>query len=898
MLALALTLACVPAQEQAPPVVAGGDHGTQLRRLSAPEPEQREDARRRLWRLPIDTATAEVLLGKVTANDAGATDAAALLAFAPGTHAALRARIDLAIAAPSLIHAALPALTVPDLWSVARRPPAPVAEAAVVELAARGRLTDPDVVGLLASDAPAVAVAMAASILAEEHAQLPADLWRDLVAAPDAAERLLRALADRPRLDHVPHLERLLEAEATPPGVRLLALAALPRARQTFAHARLVLSVLDREAIGHLPDFAASRLSSRVADGLVAGVHAAALDGKALTAMLPLLQNVSHVGEQHLVGLASAEVAADSEAICAWLEARRSPALGARVRAALDGEIPLDVWWLRRAGPHLQDPVRRARVLTELGAGGDRAAIAFEALLDAECFEPAMAAYALAHQDDRHRALRDVLRLPRRVLPVEFVRGLLTHEDPTIQMVAVNALPVDAIDEGTEAAVVACFRAATDDRVLGACARVLIAFGAQAEASAAFHRALGAGFGEAAVEWVTERPRAFSLALLRAEREVRTERRLLDDLDIGMARLGDRDRALDLLQRLTDLEPRLRKRAIAAVRGHVQDDAVALALRTLVETSDLDSTLREAMVDALLPRAAQEVTWLRARFEKEEDYDVRLAALRGLLATGVGEAMVRELTADFGRRSLREADEDLLQEVLGAAPLPLPAAVAEIGLRAVLVAPLGNPVSEAGHTLADTGTAAHYPFVLPLTDLIRRGPTAAQGDAVRSVVAEARDTRNAHALSRRRLGYLLSELALAAEPLTLGGDALARAIVAAPDRDETWLGPAHVLLGQRAEADGDLAAAAAAYRTAHLHCVRHPLPNVIRRRFVGDPDPARGVVPLAALAARADLLLARQARAAGDLATARAHLAAAAIAADGDDAATAEVAALQAEVGR
>jgi hypothetical protein len=370
-----------------------------------------------------------------------------------------------------------------------------------------------------------------------------------------------------------------------------------------------------------------------------------------------------------------------------------------------------------------------------------------------------------------------------------------------------------------------------------------------------------------------------------------------DELDIGLARLGDRDRLREVLARFADLEPRLHKRAIAAARDRL-DDGLAAAVRGLAEDRRLDGMVREALVDLLAPRAAAEAAWLRAQYDSDDEYEVRLAALRGLLRTPQGEAMVRDLAGELGRRSLREGDEDLLHEVLGAAPLPLPAAIAELGFRALLVAPLGNPVAEAERTLSEVGAAGDYPLVLPLCDLLRRGPDPVHAAALASVAPEAAASRFAHALSRRRLGHLLAHLALADDPLALGGEHVARLVVAAPDVDAAWLGPAHLLLGRRAEADGAWTAAAEAYRRAAIHFVRHPLPGILRRRFLADPDPARGSLPLAGLAARPELLLARQAHATGDGAAARAHLARAARLGDGDDETVAAIAALRTEVDR
>lgn len=873
------------------------DVATQLRRLSAVEAPQREDARRRLAGLARADLPADALLALVRAGEVAAVPAAQLLALRPDLHAALRRQLDLTRAEPALLAAALPALETAQVWQVlsAALPPEPaLAELALAELFRRDALDAPDLMAVLRQEDPPGPAAVAAELLA--HAPLPSAAVLDALAAlPAARQRLLRALADHPRHDYAdwlrPWVERADDATTT-----LYAIAALPPDAQSQAHARLVLRLFDAETQPFLYDLAAARFSAKIADGLVSGAHAAVLAGRSIDDLLPLFTNVSPAGEAHLLGLAMTLPADGCEAVCRWLDLRDSAALAQRVAAALDGEIGLDDQWLRRAGPLLTTDARVARVADLLADGEPRSVEAFAALIEANRYDPRMLALIEGGGEAVQRA-RDLLRLPRAVLPVSVARSLLQHADPSVRLAAVHDLAVPELDPDSEARLARLLAEDDDDRVRAACARALTAFAGDARAAAAFAAAFGSAYGDEAVEWLLLRPRPFGLAMLQAARQARTSPRQLDELDTGLVRLGDHRPLPGLLARVHDLPLRLIRRLVP-VLSTIDDAALVQRVRTAATDVELDEARREPLIAALAARPDRDVAFLRQVFEREEDDGLRSAALRGLLGTPAGDAMLAEAAAKIGVQALQRRDEDLAFVVLGAAPLPLSAAVVEFAARLVLVAPLASPVAEAALTLSDGGVGADYPLVQPLVELIRRDPRGVHGEVIAKVVGEARMHANAHALSRRRLGHLLGYLTLGGAAFQSAAPALARAIVAAPDTDATWLGPAWLVVARDAEGRGDLAAAAAAFASAHRHFLLDPGPSMQRRRFLAEPDPPHGLVPLAALAARPCILRARVALAAADVDAARRELAAARTLASCDQATLDQIAGLAAEMER
>ncbi|MEZ5964730.1 MAG: hypothetical protein R3F56_12860 [Planctomycetota bacterium] len=888
-LAALLSLAAVRAPAQ--------DVATHLRRLDAVEAPQREDARRRLAVLSAAELPVEALLERTRAGGEGAAAAADVLARHADLHEALRRQVDIDRADHGLLIAALPALRPDQLWQVVlghRVTDPHLAEQALGELWQRRALDAPDVVTVLGQEQPPGPGVRAADLLA--HAALPAAATLAAIAAePVARQRLLRALVDHPRPDYVDWLQHWIDdpADAT---TSLFAIAALPPDAQTPAHARLVLRLFDAQTPPFLTDLAAARFSTRVADGLVSAAHAALLDGKRIGDLLPLFLNVSTGGEEHLLGLAGTVPPADREAVCRWLELRDSPALARRVAAALDGEIALEDVWLQRAGPQLTNPARVARVVQVLEEPEPRCIAAFEVLVEAGRYDPRMLRLIEGDDASIERA-RHLLRLPRDVLPNTVVHGLLRHRDGSVRLAAVHALAVPHPRDEDQAALAALLAEDADDGVRAACARALTAFGDDGRAQAAFAVAFGSAFGEEAVEWLLQRPRPFGRSLLAGVRAERSSRRQLDDLETGMVRLGDHALLPALLARVGELPPRLVRR-LQPVLAAIDDRAVVGVLAAAAVDPELSVALREPLVAALAARADTDTELLRRIFVREDDDGIRAAALQGLLGTEVGRAMLAELGAKIGTRSLQRSDEDLAFEVLGAARLPLASDVVALAARLVLVAPLASPVAEADRTLSDAGVVADYPLVQPLGELIRRAPRREHGEAIAAAVAAAVAHPEAHALSRRRLGHLLSFLAWSPEAYDAAAPALARAMVAAPDTDISWLGPAWLEVARDAEANDRLAAAASAYEAALGPFLRDPRPAVQRRRFLPDPDPARGRVPLAAVAARPSLLRARLALARGDLAAARRELDAARPLATCDRATLTEIAALADEIAR
>ncbi len=876
-----------------------------VQRLAAQEPEQREDARRRLALVPRAELPVDALVQHVTSNGVAAAPAVAILALHADLHAAVRRQIDVPRASATLLDAALPLLSVGDLWQIAmsaRRSNGRLAERALAELAQRGELLVGSIAELLADGDASGPAAFAAELIA--HGELPPPLVLAAIAADATArQRVLRALADHPREDFVPWFLPWLEGDDA--TATLLALAALPPSQQTAAHARLALRLLSAETAPFLPDLAASRFSPKIADGLVAAAHGALIAGHKITDLLPMLRSVSTAGEAHLLGLAMTLGTDDREEVLRWLDTRDSALLKERVGAALDSAAPLDECFLRRAGPHLTSAARVARVVSELKISElkisdlkndePRRGAAFTALIEADRFDVEMLRMARQEPEPEVARTRELLRLSRGVLPIDTAREFLAHRDASVRLSAVHYLAIPGMEEATEIAFAALLGSDDDDRVRAACARALSALGTDARAEAAFAFAFGSAYGDEAVEWLIERPRPFGLALLRTVRAGERTPREIDELDTGRVRLGDAAPLAGLIDRIATLPTRLVKRMGPALRG--LDDAQLVAkVRAAAANADVIESVREPLIEALAAQPLRHVEFLQQTYQREEDDGIRLAALHGLLQTPAGATLLADLNAAIGQRPLRASDEDMAFEVLGAATMPLTLTVVEFAARLVLLAPLANPVAEAELAISDRSEGTDYPLVQPLCELIRRDPQREHGEVIARVLAEARAHRNAHALSRRRLGHLLGYLTLAEPTFLAVAPALARAIVEAPDRDARWLGPAWGLIARDTEAKGDLEAAAAAYARARDGFLHRPPPTVQRRRFVLDPDPARGIVPMGELAARSHLLRARLLLTQGDRDAARAALAVARSRASADALTLAEVAALATQV--
>ena len=129
-----------------------------------------------------------------------------------------------------------------------------------------------------------------------------------------------------------------------------------------------------------------------------------------------------------------------------------------------------------------------------------------------------------------------------------------------------------------------------------------------------------------------------------------------------------------------------------------------------------------------------------------------------------------------------------------------------------------------------------------------------------------------HALSGRRLGHALCEIARFPQVRRAVGPILARLILAAFDDPARFSGVAHLILAEDAEDREAWAEAAEHFAAAAPALLRDPLPPLLHRALLGDQSLVDGVLPESALSARPHICRARVAIAAGQHAEARAEL--------------------------
>lgn len=298
-----------------------------------------------------------------------------------------------------------------DLESVARSAVEPPSRriGALSSLQGMAQL-DAGVVAEALSDGDEHVAAAAAAILRHEWGDWPSEVVDAVSASRQAAVAVLRelALAPRPGLDAL--VVRL--AQHSDPDVRALALAArlAPPVRE---EAEWLLGRCagsdDRTA-----SLAIQRIASADADQLVGALHALLLGGAPVERIGAFLDRMSQKGVDQLLGVASGLDASAASPLFDYLAQRRSSALGERIRAMVDGEIPMDPCLLRRAGAMLDTPERRARVYSCFEAatsapadeGARRLALAaFEAAIDGKRMDAAVVAFAKAGGGQRLQML-------------------------------------------------------------------------------------------------------------------------------------------------------------------------------------------------------------------------------------------------------------------------------------------------------------------------------------------------------------------------------------------------------------------------------------------------------------------------------------------------------------
>jgi hypothetical protein len=278
-----------------------------------------------------------------------------------------------------------------------------------------------------------------------------------------------------------------------------------------------------------------------------------------------------------------------------------------------------------------------------------------------------------------------------------------------------------------------------------------------------------------------------------------------------------------------------------------------------------DAALREGKTDAGVRRIL--TSWLArrpdlasgdllARLHREDpDGEVRYEALRGLLRRPAQAAAFRERVEAAIPGGLDVDQRELAFEVLGAMERPLGPEAVRFLARLLLVAPLAHPDREIAAALGIEPVSDHA-LLHTAWQLIGRDVPPSLGEALASALAEARQNERAFAVHRARLGGLLALLAQDPKTRAAAG-AVAEAILEAPDLDPSFVGPAAVLLAERAEAASDFRRAARLWGQATLAILTAPPPPLMLRAVIGDAWRADGQLPIARIAAGVPLCLAR-----------------------------------------
>jgi hypothetical protein len=689
-------------------------------------------------------------------------------------------------------------------------------------------------------------------------------------AAIDAGARmtLLELLAARPRIGAGPWLMRLLDQNKLDPQGRILAIQALPRSWLNKRLAREVVEAAgDRGATMRFgTQIAAARFTPRVADLMVPAVLHLIQSGTRPSDVLPCLVNVTATGEQGLLAQGEKLGKIPAEEICAWLGGRGSKAIADRITAALAGTGRFDSYLLRLSGPYLKTPAHVAKVV-EFLEGDDKTLriLAFDELLEARVYDPAMLEYATEVGDRGRRAWR-LLQMPPDVLPELAYLELLASEEVNVVMQSCRVLSTVKLSKKLEERLLTLAREHLIGVVRRAAKRAVLLAGSEATGTQVWKDLSADDKRDFAIDWLIERPRVWSHELLLRERSAykkikqpgRSAERYYHRVLLALARLGDRGAREELLTVVHRMQPDLLRRSKQTLLRQFSEEKVAI-LEALLSAADgrLNEEQRVELLEWLQARpdlVSGLKDMLRRVWKEDSSYEVRLGALRGLLSGPGAAELYKEVTASLTRPRTDE-QEEVMFEVVGSLVLPLSHDALEFLAKVVLLTPLADPKAEVRASLVVgwEGTRGEYPMQRPVANLLRRDQKVRPRDAFRRT-AESLDPRF---INRRRLGLFLSLIAIRGSLFEDLGPVLARAILSAPDRSQDFVGPAHLALGVAAEQDGDHAAAARHYRLAGSHMLRRQLPRFLARAFLGEADALVRYHPLADLAARPHLCDAR-----------------------------------------
>lgn len=788
------------------------------------------------------------------------------------------------------------ALVVADEAAVrdrARGDPDPdVRAAALVELEKRGRLAVGDLAAALADD-EAEPARVATAMLLYLRAPWPEDLWERLDRR--ARTRLLQALVDRPRREMAGALRGMLDAGRGTARERLWAIAALPPGAITRSDAREVLRAAADPKLGIFAATAAARFPPALADRLVGLVHRELLRGVRPQTLLPCLENASRLGERQLVALVGVLEGAARGYLIDWLAARGAgDLLDEWVAAALDGEIPMSRELYRYAG-RLADRPRRVARLLELYRGGDAAGrgLALVALVEAGAYRREFLDEVLRRKESRdlERGVRKLLRFVPAKMPDEDVLRLLGHASPRVRVLMAGALAGRPLSPRVEERLVALV--AAHDVAASAAVWALVRHGRVA-ALARCWPSLDDVRRKQALAWIAERGVDAARSWLR-ERSSEAPAHLRRHFWHALAALGDGGAAARLLASLGACSAHelasFRRVGAAALRS----EHLASLRALLIGPRAVDARKRVELVRWLRLRADLGAVDLLARLRAgDPDEEVRMEALRGLLALGRGGEDLERVRAACAR-GLSQEERELAYELVDGLPAPLTDSGTDLMARLLLLEPLARPSDEVRADLEGGPWRGSHALELAVLHRLRDEPRLAVGP-FRAVVRELWEHPHRDALSWRRVRFLLAQLARTPRTRKRLGPEVARLVEAFPEPDPRVAGGAWLVLAQVAEDGGRYARAAMLYEKAIRALVLWPPPPLLHRALLGESSLADGEHALAALSARADLCRARAALAEGREAVATKHAERAEVLGFGDRRTLAEIDALRAEI--
>jgi hypothetical protein len=853
----------------------GPDSASLLSALASKDALAREMARRRL------AVASEIPVAEITAllrsSDAKVVvAAAALLRDRQLVTAKLHGLIEHPDA--GVRREVLPVVTKSSLLHVlAQDPDHELRIRALFELEDQGLLTDALLVQALLSEQADLRSA-ACRLIVYERSPFPVRVANQVLKAPVARRALLDWLADRPRAHAGPWLHHVLDTSGLSQLERLLAIHALPPdwINAKMAAEVLAAAVAESAVLNNRAASSAARFTPEIADGLVPAVLAMVEQGSSLEALIPVLSGVTQKGERLVFEAAKQAGAPALRTLAHWLSSRRSSLLVDYVVQSLDAEagfapelVSLTSPALRVAG--VEKPQRIDKVVAILQAGGTPAVAAYVALLDADVFRAPMLEFAEAEAGiDQGRRIFRLFNLPPASLPLSLFRKVLAGNKVQALTTAVHALSRTVLDPSLEPLLLEFALHSKFPVLRSAATRTLVLRGS-ADAGRKVFRTRQAD--TPVIEWLMDRPRPWSRELLSAEfQKAGATPNSHDARDhqvlVALANLGDEDARQALVAEL----PHLRSGELQSAQKIMGRYCSVADLERIANQYLMPKPLgpdQELEIDGgpATQRREELLSWFVGRtdigiepllanlWETDRNYQIRLVALRGLLARDsmVLHGKLQSLIA----RPYGEAQEDLAFEVVGSMSHPLSEKAIHLLARILLLAPLSDPKREVRFAIEQTydGVRGAYPLNTPASVLLRRDEFVRPGRAFAGVAADI--GKLAYAVNRQRIGLFMASLCLRPDLQSDLGPVLAKLIVDAPDRSQDFLGPAQWVLADQALRDGDLAIAADLYQAAARAFCRGIVPFHIQRSFCGDVDPANGRHPYAALAAEAVICRAR-----------------------------------------